>query len=244
MTNGQYTLVDEEFARFASIVNRELGLKNIQHVIVGNVAVQAHVLNLMSKRLKTSIPELARSQELSAYLRPTSTLDVAILPQDGVERKVIEAQEKMAECTLDFDGNRMFDYRLSRSGAKRATFGVEDLGHSTQSVALKLIYGANDMNGFGLPFYGDSVQDVRNITLPFGKDRDLPLKVMAPLYLFAAKTDRLEPQDLGDIGSLAFALNRFGKGVNQAELRTLLGEQYRANFEVIERSLGLGKTTA
>ena len=244
MTNAQYTLADEEFARFVSNASQALAKREIPHVVVGNVAVQAHVLSLASRGLRQDIPALIK-QANSPYLRPTNKLDIAIIPSNGVEAKLIDAQQEIAKCTLDFDGNRMFDYKLTRSGAKRATFDLEDLGHSIQPLVLKIIHGPNDMGGFGSSFYVDSVSRQRSITLSYGADRSLPeISVMAPPYLFAAKIDRLKEQDLTDIGSLATALNRYAKGVNQTRLRVLLGEQYKANFEMVEGLFNMGKPTA
>lgn len=234
MKNTQYTLRDEEFARFVAKTGEQLSAHGIEHAFVGNVAVQAHILNYLARaHNSTDVRTLGAADEL---MRNTDRVDVAVVVPDGVHPLSFagtiagNVQKGIAHCTLDFEGNEIFDYVLDRSGAKRATY---DLVYPTARarLTLKLLYGSEDMGGFGAKFYNNSVKDGRNVHIPFANGSDLTIRVMAPDHLMAAKVERFEPQDRMDIVSLSAASKLSKRPWTLGGVARILGEQYKDRME-------------
>ena len=148
MKRALYSLENEEFVFLINKLREQFEKRKIQHTFVGGTAVQAHILDRLTKKYESDIVSLISNDNvrLQDYIRATDDIDLALglEGQDPIEsaKKVKEICKAVEGEHLSDTGNYIFNFNLERTGAKRPIFGVTIDGESGEAIALNISLAA------------------------------------------------------------------------------------------------------
>ncbi len=239
MTKDKFVLIDEEFAYLAVRACQEFDKVGMKHAVVGNVAVQAQILNMMSRQTGLPVQALHGTYDLSDYLRPTSDVDIAILPEinesaNDITRKILHVRNVLNGIKDDVSGSEqfLFGYHLIRPGTKRNDFQACVDGDCQGIVGVKLLTSSKDLDNFDSDFYQEMIKGAYHIKLPYSSNGyALEFRAVSPKDLLLVKGVQARPKDDMDVGALAEAMSLFGKdGFDLRKMEAVFGDKYKHAF--------------
>lgn len=242
-----YTLLNPEFSHLAGKIGQELKSAGINYAIIGNTAVQAQMLSMMTRKLGSPLCGLGKLVQLDDYLRPTPNIDVAILPKPGEDqtatfRNVINLRTAIGNLRDEIPATQdcFLSYFLERDGAKRMTFMVKKDDECAGRVGVRILTGKQDLDNFDQTFYQSMVDDAYNLKIPIlGEESALAIRAAAPKDLLLVKGVQARPKDDMDVAALAEVMRIFGKnGLDMRVMQGVFGENRKHYFERFEALVG------
>jgi hypothetical protein len=162
MKRSLYDLIDEPFIMFVNKVGEVLNEEGIKHNIVGGVAVQAYILDMLTKKYGKNILEIVEDERIRAqdYIRGTDDIDVSLsLKGDDVEKikKINHILPKFAYEDISPIGESIIEFRTERVGASRPIYRVyvDDAGSKEDVISMNLSRG-QEKDLHKLDFFGMS----------------------------------------------------------------------------------------
>lgn len=235
-----FTLLDEEFAYFATRVAKEFEKSGMKYALVGNVAVQAQILSMISRKLENApISHLKDSMNVREYLRPTSNVDIAIKPDPNEQesdliRRLLELRTVLGNIRAEVSGSEEFllSYSLERPGTKRMTFRSCVDENCQGFMGVRVLTGAKDLTEFDQEVYDAMVQRSYALKIPYSSNGyTLEFDVASPKDLLLIKGVQARPKDDMDVGTLVQAISLFGKdGFDAGKIEKVFGEKYAHAF--------------
>jgi hypothetical protein len=248
-----YNLADEEFAFFVNKLHEQLQREKIPYVLVGGVAVQAHVLKRLHEKTGKSLIDLANdpNMRLQDFVRSTDDIDLSVHSyienNNGEERyanKINNVLEGLVvpEVVSPSD-DLILGYRLVRRGISRPVYQVYvfDETDDEQRIALNIGRNKKDLQDLEADNYDFFVESGETMTLPYAGDFDISMRIIKPEHLLAAKTAKFRPKDTMDMHNLVNVMIANGEVLDLGEMRRLLLPTYAQNFH---RFLDLTKLEA
>ncbi len=223
-----YSLADEEFVTLLDRTHRAFEKNAVPYMLVGGVAIQAHIIQYLCKTGKTLLDLIKDPNfRMQDHLRATDDIDITL---KGNGEDEIAFANRLYNVLDDIVGkkegeeegvffsptrNHLISIALSRKGLSRPIFrlGVDKEPDPESIVSFNLYKGAKDTNerwgqeirDFESKFYYVFMDRAMEVEVPYcsGQEEKINLRVKKPEDLIATKLIRGRPKDINDILSLA-----------------------------------------
>ena len=240
MKRQLYDLTDDPFVVFVNKVENVLKAENIPHNIVGGVASQAHILDMLTKKHGKSVEDLTRDKEVRVqdYVRSTDDVDVAldlegeIDDTDKIRRITTEILPKFNFTELSPDGESILEFKSERIGASRPRYRVyvNDKGDIEDVIAMNIGRQPKDLHSLDPALYTEFLNQGKEITIPYSEGYTLNLRVPRLEHLLASKISQSRAKDLMDNKNLASLIKDLGVELDFAEISRTLSPKHEDNY--------------
>jgi hypothetical protein len=250
MKRELYNLTDEQLSFLVTTLDKEMHEEGMQYIVVGGVAVQAHMLKRLHEKTGMTLVQLAENPEmrLQDYIRSTDDVDLAIdssiqgsLGEVETAKKIFKVQEGMAVPeVISPSGESILGYTLARKGLQRPIFQVYLDGETDDDSRVTLNIGRNTsgLHNLDKQFYDIFVKYGEEIFIPYNERFELKTRVISPAHLFASKIAKFRAKDTMDIHNLADLMRGSGEEIDLSEIKRLVLPDHEINYV---RFLGLTK---
>ena len=239
MKRQLYDLTDDPFVVFVNQVGDVLRAESIPHNIVGGVASQAYILNMLTKKHGKSVEDLSRDREIRVqdYVRSTDDVDVALgleeeTDTDKIRRITTEILPKFNFTKLSPDEESILEFRAERIGASRPRYRVyvNDKGDTEDVIAMNIGRQPKDLHSLDPALYAEFLDQGKDITIPYSEGYTLRLRVPRLEHLFASKISQSRAKDLMDNKNLASLAKDMGVELDFAEISRTLSPRHEDNY--------------
>jgi hypothetical protein len=239
MKRALYTLANEEFGFFVNQLTKEFEKRKIPHTFVGGTAVQAHLLDKLTKRENTDVVSLLSDPKirLQDYIRATDDIDLALkFPNDGksdieTTKVVYEICDAVAKEYVSDTDNYIFEYGIERKGAKRPIFSVAVMGEPIEAIALNLSRKPSDLKNLSHEFYNEFIENGQDLVIPHFENFNLHLRVPKLEHVLATKISNFRAKDSMDIQNLVEVTRDLGEKIDMAEIERILLPIHTKKYE-------------
>jgi len=239
MKRQLYDLTDEPFVMFVDRLDEVLKGEEIRYNVVGGVASQAYILDMLSKKHDRPIDGLVRYEDVRVqdYLRSTDDVDIALdLKGDDADRiKTITTViiPKMGFEGISPDGESLVEFRSERVGASRPRFRVyvNDQGTQEEVIAMNIGRQPSDLRKLDPHLYGDFINQGRDLRLEYSEDFSLNLHVPRLEHVLASKVSQSRAKDLMDVRNLTTLAKDTGRELDFQEIERVLLPGYPDKYE-------------
>ena len=231
MKRALYNLTDEPFLMFTNHIGEVLEQEKVKHNLVGGVAVQAYLLDMLCKKYGTDIVGLSSKTDIRVqdYVRSTDDIDIAMLLE---EKEDIKRIKKINDITVKFpfeainpDGQRIVEIKSERYGASRPTFRlyVDGKGSEEEVIALNIGRGQpGSLKHFFDAFYNVFIEGSQKLTVPYQDSYALKINVPSLEHLLATKIAGARAKDLMDYKNLTDLAKQTGTPINLGVLSGIM----------------------
>ena len=240
MKRQLYDLTDDSFAVFVNQVGDVLRAKNIPHNIVGGVASQAYILDMLTKKHGKSVSDLTRDKEVRVqdYVRSTDDVDVALDLEgetddtDKIRRITTEILPQFNFTKLSPDEESILEFKAERIGASRPRYRVfvNEQGSIEDVIAMNIGRQPKDLHSLNPVWYTEFLAQGGEITIPYSEKYTLRLRVPRLEHLFASKISQSRAKDLMDNKNLASLAKDIGVELDFAEMSRVLLPRHEDNY--------------
>lgn len=221
MKSSKYTIKDDFVWRTLSSFKDEVERQRIPYSLVGGVAVQARIADLLSEDGRWDIYGVPN---LDSLIRPTGDFDFAL---------DVSKNDNVSNDNLSYLFN-IFISNANNFSAKQISSKSMRINQNDQSIILNCETCPEDFKG--LPkFYQDIIDSSENISL---RKNNSHLDIVVPKieYMLASKATRAEEKDIFDMYNLINHSLDKKKPVDKEFIRNVLKESGKENcFEHIQR---------
>jgi hypothetical protein len=239
MKRQLYDLTDEPFVMFVDRLNEVLKGEEIRYNVVGGVASQAYILDMLSKKHDSPIDGLVRYEDvrIQDYLRSTDDVDIALdlKGEEADKMKTITTViiPKMGFEGISPDGESLVEFRSERVGASRPRFRVyvNDQGTQEEVIAMNIGRKPSDIRKLDPNLYGDFINQGRYLRLEYSEDFSLNLHVPRLEHVLASKLSQSRAKDLMDVRNLTTLAKDTGRELDFQEIERVLLERYPDEYE-------------
>jgi hypothetical protein len=240
MKRQLYDLTDDPFVVFVNQIGHVLRAESIPHNIVGGVASQAYILNMLTKKHGKSVRDLTRDKEVRVqdYVRSTDDVDVALDLEgetddtDKIRRITTEILPQFNFTELSPNGESILEFRAERVGASRPRYRVyvNDQGGAEDVVAMNIGRQPKDLHSLDPVWYAEFLDQGKEITIPYSEGYTLRLRVPRLEHLLASKISQSRAKDLMDNKNLASLAKDMGVELDFAEISRTLSPRHEDNY--------------
>ena len=239
-----YSLENEEFVFLINKLKEQFEKRKIQHTFVGGTAVQAHILDRLTKKYDSDIVSLISKDNvrLQDYIRSTDDIDLAL---DFEVQSPIDAAKQVKDICkavegehLSDTGNYIFEFSLERTGAKRPIFGVAIDGERAEAIALNISHNSKDLKTLDHGFYKMFLDQGKELVIPHYQDCNLQIRVPKLEHVLATKISNFRAKDSMDLQNLVSISKDIGEKIDMEEIHSILGPENIKNYERFESLIG------
>lgn len=236
MEKGLFTLTQPDFAFFLNRLSR--GFENIDYILVGGVAVQAHIAHALTIQHQTTLIDLEKKLG-NLRLQPTNDVNICLREKGDVEKAkdILRVCEYIGDNTEYFtlDENHVIKIRLTRSGTNNPDFGIS-IDDNPERV-LNLRFHGNErkaktagvLNELPSELYSNLFDNIKGFQIPYctdsnGDEVKLPIKTTSLENLILIKLAQGRTRDIIDITSLLMHNKKAGLAIDGDKIRRVLSK--------------------
>jgi len=257
MEKGLFTLAQQDFALFLNRLARGLNNEHIEYILVGGIAVQAHVANALTTQYKNPLLDLeGKVENLRLQDNFRATDDVNICLREGniqdAKKVLIALEYVVKESDGTFyspDEKGIVEIEQLRASHVNADFSLTMDGKNKRKLQVRFHRNerkaktAGDLSELPEKLYEELFdnQIPLNILYHAGSEEDetkrLYLKVASPEDLIFIKLAQGRPKDIADITSLLMHRESAGLSIDEGRIRTVLSEphpKYKQNENLLK----------
>lgn len=234
-----YDLTDQPLIMFSDKVGKVLTDANVSHNIVGGVATQAYILNMMSQFYGKNVSEMVEDSNIRIqdYIRSTDDIDLALGLEgnDGEKIRLInqEILPNLPHEAISPDEESIIEFREGRRGASRPTYRVytDEKGSQEDVIALNISRGQlKDLHKLDSKWYNTFIEQGQELVIPYSEDYSLKLKVPKIEHVLASKIAHFRSKDLMDNRNIATLVKKLGVDLDFNEMSEILLPNYEDNY--------------
>jgi len=239
MKRELYDLTDESLLMFTNRVGNVLRAEGVPHNVVGGIAVQSYLLDMLSQKYGKGIQNLLSDHEVRVqdYIRSTDDIDLAlqVTGSDDIDkvRKVNSLIEKFPFEEIDPSGQSIIEIKTSRIGASRPTFRIyiDGKGSDEEVLAMNISRGQpNDLKRLDAKWYPVFIDESKKLTVPYNSTYNLTVNVPRIEHLLASKIAGGRAKDLMDNKNLADLVKETGSKIDFSEIERVLLPVYQDEY--------------
>lgn len=233
-----YDLTDEPFAVFTNKVGSVLKAEGILYNIVGGVATQAYILDMLTGKYGKSVTELVEDEEvrIQDYVRRTDDIDVS-LSLEGDDREKIRRITTIILPQFSFETvspseESIFKFKVERMGASRPKFKVyvDDQGSEDDVIAMNIGRNQKDIRRLDFHWYDEFLSQGKELVVPYLDGFDIRTRVPRLEHLLASKIAPSRAKDLMDNKNLATLAKETGIKLDFKEIEKVLMPNHEDNL--------------
>lgn len=227
-----YNLTDEPFALFVNKVGAVLKEKGIEHSVVGGVSVQAHMLDMLTKKYGSDVYHLVHNPSLRMqdYIRSTDDVDLSLKLDETTDmdktKRINEILPYFA-CDESYSPSEesIIEIKQERIGVSRPTFrvSVNDKSNEQDVISMNITRdketGLRHLNSF---WYNEIINQSQDLAIPYINNYKLNVRVPKLEHVLATKISGSRAKDLMDIKNLVDLSRVMGREINLEELEDML----------------------
>ncbi len=237
MKRALYNLGNEEFAFLVDRIGKLLKERQISHIVVGGTAVQAHILDRLTKKHRVDIEKLTTNDVIrfQDYIRLTDDIDVAMQflddGQNDIEaaRKINDFCDELVGTYISGTDNHIFEYTLERRGVKRPVLGIIVDNVKGEDLLLNISRKSSDLKRLESRFYNHFVDHGVEMGLPYSNGYVVNLRVPKLEHVLATKIASFRAKDAMDIQNLVGVLDS-PKEIDTNEIERILLPVHEHNY--------------
>lgn len=231
MKRELYDLTDEPFLMFANRIGKVLKEEGIRHNLVGGVAVQSYLLNMLCKKHNASVQDLLLNHgvRVQDYVRSTDDIDLALLldEQDDIDkiRRITAFVERLPFEEIDPHEQSVVEVRAARYGASRPTFRVyvDGRGSDQDVLAMNIGRGQKDaLKNIENTWYSTFIEQSQSLMVSYNGKYALSVQVPRLEHLIATKVAASRAKDLMDNKNLADLAKDLRVSLDFSEMEAVL----------------------
>jgi len=239
MKRRLYDLTDEPFVVFVNKIGEVLRNENIPHNIVGGVATQAYILDMLTKKYEKNISEIAYDTKIRVqdYIRSTDDVDVALdLRGEDTEKikKINKFLPKLIFEDISPSEESIIEFKSERVGASRPVFKVyvDEKGNQDTIIAMNISRNQKgDLYNLDDVWYEEFLNQTKLVSLPYLDNFNLTLNVPRLEHLLASKISKCRAKDLMDNKNLMILMKDKKIGLDFEEMEKILLPLHEDNYE-------------
>jgi len=230
MKRSLYDLIDEPLTMFVNKVCDVLKDEGIHYNIVGGVAVQAYILDMLTKKYGEDVLRIAEDGgvRVQDYIRGTDDVDVVLsLQGEDVEKikRINSILPKFAYEDISPSGESIIEFRTERVGASRPKYRVyvDDIGNQEDVIAMNISRGQKkDLHKLDYFWYDEFLKHSKELNIPFFKEFGLKINVPKLEHLLSSKIAQSRAKDLMDNQNLSTLVKDSGIELDFNEIEKIL----------------------
>jgi len=208
-----YTIMDEEFSTLLDRTDKSFRKTDINYMLVGGVATQAHLANYLTRIYSVPMIGLAQKLRVQDCFRATDDVDMTVRIPDDIDsaNKVMGALNLIVGEGEHFSltNDHVVGIAMTRRGHVKPKFQltVDGVKDPEKEMAFNIYTKSNPsrdqlMKDFEVEQFDMFQDNAKELVLNYAPNVPVTLSVKSPEDLLATKIVRGRPKDITDALSL------------------------------------------
>lgn len=244
-----YDITNQEFSLFINQMSTALSNSKIDYILVGGVATQLHILDILCRQHGLSITEIAEKYRLQDFIRATNDIDLTLSEEtyknSRNEKEYLDTIVAVFDSFTDEDvfspdENHVLNYSWTRKGARRPKFGISiDSAHKKcDQIMLNIARKQTDLEDIDTKHYPQFIERHRKLSVPYNPQLTIKTKAMSITDLLAVKIAKSRSKDIMDFKNLVRVMTKNNQKIKWKELSQILLPKDQRNYEIFQRITG------